>query len=95
MTQTVVIMGCNEPKRSCDEMRSDKMRKDLIFKRHGIRVASQELVAAKHRRLGRHLQAQSLLRSIGYKCFKFETSAPGLPRYYLYLNHLKKACLQP
>ena len=55
MTPTAVIMGCNESKRSCYEMRSDKMRKDSIFKRHGTRVASQELAAAKHRRLGRHL----------------------------------------
>ena len=72
-------------KRSCDVMRSDEMRKDSTFKRHGIRLTSQALVAAKHRRLACHLYAQPLLRSIGYQRFKFETSAPGLPGYYFAL----------
>ena len=35
-------------KRSCDAMRSDDIRKDSTFKRHGIRLTSQELVVAKH-----------------------------------------------
>jgi hypothetical protein len=42
-------------KRSCDAMRPDEMRKDPIFKRHGIRLISQELVAAKHKRPGSNL----------------------------------------
>jgi len=70
-------------KRSCDAMRSDEMRKGSTPKRHGIRLTSREIVAAKHRRLACHLQAQPLHRSIGYKRFKFETSAPGLLGYYL------------
>jgi hypothetical protein len=66
-------------------MRLDEMSKDSTFKRHGIgiRLKNQEFVAAKRRRLARHLEAQPLLRSMGYKRFKFETSAPGLPGYYL------------
>ena len=63
-------------------MRSDEMREDSTFKRHGIRLTSQELVAAKQGGPGRHLWARSLLRSIGYKRFNFETSAPGLPGNY-------------
>jgi hypothetical protein len=42
-------------KRSCDAMRSDEIRKDSTFKRHGIRLTSQELVVAKHRVLGSNL----------------------------------------
>ena len=42
-------------KRSCDAMRSDEMRKDSTFERHGIRLTSQEPVATKHRRLACHL----------------------------------------
>ena len=67
-------------------MISNEMRKDSRFERHGIRLTSQELVAAMHRRLACHLEAQPLLLSIGYKRFKFETSAPGLPGYYLYIH---------
>jgi hypothetical protein len=48
-------------------------------------MTSQEIVAAMHRKLARNLQAQSLLGSIGDRCFNFETSAPGLPGYYLYM----------
>ena len=60
MTQTAVTMGCNEQfpiisRRSCDVMRSDEMREDSTFKRHGIRLTSQELVAAKQGGPGRHL----------------------------------------
>ena len=36
-------------------MRSDEMREDSTFKRHGIRLTSQELVAAKQGGPGRHL----------------------------------------
>ena len=68
-------------KRSCDAMRSDEMRKDSTFERQ----TSQEPVATKHRRLACHLYTQPLLRSTGYTRFKFETSAPGLPGYYLYM----------
>ena len=42
-------------KRSCDAMRSDEMRIDSTFKKHEATLTSQELVAAKHRRLARHL----------------------------------------
>ena len=58
------------------------MSKDSTFTRHGIGIISKkkELVAAKRRRLACHLQARPLLRSIGYKRFKLETSAPGLSR---------------
>jgi len=48
-------------------------------------MTSQEIVAAMHRKLARNLQAQSLLGSIGDRRFNFETSAPGLPGYYLYM----------
>ena len=64
------------------------MRKDSTFERHGTRLTSQELVAAVHRRLARHLQAQPLLRSKSYKRFNFETSAPGLSGYYLYYTQM-------
>ena len=38
-------------KRSCDAMRSGEMREDPTLKRDGTRMKSQEIVAAKHRRL--------------------------------------------
>ena len=65
-------------KRSCAAMRLNEMRRDPKFKRHGIRSTGQELVAAKHRR-----PAESLFRSIGYKRFNFETSAPRLAQVLL------------
>ena len=46
---------CAISRRCCDAMRSDDMRKDSKFKRHGTRLTSQELVAAKRRRLACHL----------------------------------------
>ena len=50
-------------------MRSDEMTKDSAFTRHGVRRTSQEIVAAKHRRLTSH---------------QIESFAPGLLEYYLY-----------
>ena len=66
-------------KRSCDVMRSDETRKDPTFKRNGIRLTSQEIVAAKHRRLVRTVEAHLLFRSKCYRCFDFEASAPACP----------------
>jgi hypothetical protein len=86
MTQTAVTLGCTEQFPREAAMRSDEMRKDPTLKRHGTRMKGWEIVAAKHRRLARILQAKSLFRSISYKRFHFETSVPGLPRYYLYRN---------
>ena len=40
---------------SCDAMRSGEVRKDPTVKRHGTGMTSQEIVAAKRRRLACHL----------------------------------------
>ena len=61
--------------------------------RHGIGLTSQEIVAVKHGRLACHLYAQPLLRSIGYRRFKFEASAPGLSGYYLYTHRNLCMCI--
>ena len=71
-------MGNFQEKLRCDEIKSNEMRRDPKFKRHGIRSTCQELVAAKHRR-----PAESLFRSISYKRFNFETSAPRLAQVLL------------
>ena len=42
-------------KRSRDAMTSNEMRKDSTFERTGIRLPSQEIVAAKRMRLACHL----------------------------------------
>ena len=69
-------------KRSCDALRRDEMRKDPTFKRDGTRMKSQQIVVAKHRRHASNLPAESLFRSIDYKCFNFEAFAFGLSGYY-------------
>ena len=52
-------------KGSCNAMRSNEMRKDSTFRRHGTRLtSSQELVAAKRMRRAFCLWAQPLLRSV-------------------------------
>ena len=66
-------------KRSCDAMRSDELRKNSTFKRHGIRLTRQEPVAPKHGRLAGHLYAQPLLCSTSYKRFKFRLPPPACP----------------
>ena len=61
------------------------MSKKTTFKRHGIRLTSQEISAAKHRRLACHPGDQPLhplLSSICYKRFNLETSAPSLSGNY-------------
>ena len=71
------------------EMRWDQMRWDeptwdeIRWNDMSKHVKCQEIFAAKHRRLAHTLQAHSLFRSLGYRRFNFETSAPGLPGYYL------------
>ena len=75
-----------------DEMRWADMRWDQMMRRdeqwkemsqEWYVKTCQEIFAAKHRRLAHTLQAHSLFRSSGYRRFNFETSAPGLPGYYL------------
>ena len=61
------------------------MKRKEIGSKKNLEMTSQEIVAAMHRKLARNLQAQSLLGSIGDRCFNVETSAPGLPGYYLYM----------
>jgi len=54
MTQTAVTEGCNEqfPR---EAVKSDEMRKDSTFERHGIRLTGHELVATMRRRLACHI----------------------------------------
>ena len=90
MTQTSVTMGRNEqfPREAATRWdQKNDMGKDPTFTRHGIRLTSREIVAVKHKSLRRILWTQSLPRSISYKLFNFETSAPGLPGYDLYFDH--------
>ena len=75
-----------QEKLRCDENRWNEKRFNVQKTWH--QIETQEIVAAKHRRLAWHLWAQPFLRSIGYKRFKFETSAPGLPGYYLYFIYI-------
>ena len=70
-------------KRSCEAMRSNEMRKGPTLKDMAPEWKVKRIVAAKHRRLARALWAHSLFRSIVYRRFNFETSAPGLPGHYL------------
>ena len=73
-----------------DRMRSNEMRKIPKLKGDdGTGMKRREIVAAEQRieKSWPHpidLYAHSFVRSIGYRRFKFETSAPGLPRHYLY-----------
>ena len=75
-----------------DEVRWADMRWDQMMRRNEqwkemsqewYVKTCQEIFAAKHRRLAHTLQAHSLFRSLGYRRFNFQTSAPGLPGYYL------------
>ena len=72
-------------KRSCDAIRSDEMRKDSTFERHGIRLTIQELVAAMpHRRpvTYRHSLC-STLEAVSVSILKLPP--PACPGYYLYI----------
>ena len=75
-------------KRSCDAMRTDEMRKDSTFKRRGIRLKLKRLLLRSTGGLPGTYRHSLSLRSIGYKRFKFETSAPSLPGYYLYFIYI-------
>ena len=78
-------MGWHRLPRQWDAMNNfqDKLRRDEIRwneKRDGSGMKSQEIVAAMHRRLARTPKRHSLCMPR----LNFETSAPGLPRYYLH-----------
>ena len=53
------------------------MRKDPTLKRDDGGIKSEKVVAAKHGRLGRTLQAQTLLQARSVSILKLPT--PGLP----------------
>jgi hypothetical protein len=78
MTQTAVTVGCSEEFPREAAMRWDQMKWEKMH-------PSNEMAPEWDVKPASNLWAQSLFRSIGYRRFHFETSAPGLPGYYLYV----------